>query len=129
MKSLRSAAILATLLLSFTTSAPAQPQSDTAATAQALNALLAASNGFIPESSSCSDDYGQRGKATVKDMLAAHLATMSSGDNRIQGKCALDRCELKITHAEGTAATTATIKFDLLQGQAKLSTLECTATP
>lgn len=128
MESIRPTRLFALLALSLLASSLAHAQ-NASSTDQALNALLSASNAFIPESSSCRGQYGQRGRATVKDLLANRLAYFSSGDNVIRGNCALDRCELNISHASETNVSTTIIKFDLVQGQVKAFTLECIFKP
>ena len=106
-------------------SAPVDP----IASSKALGALLAASNTLIPESSSCQGNYGQSGKAAVKDLLAIQLAYLYSGKNAIQGNCTSKRCTVTITHASGEDVSSAIIMFDLAHGKASIPTLQCVITP
>jgi hypothetical protein len=102
---------------------------DPVATTTALRPLLAISNAEIPKNSSCQGDYGQIGKAKVKDLLAIQLAYLYSGENVIQGKCADQTCVISITHASDENVSSATVKFNVAQGRAKIATLQCVTTP
>jgi|CXWL01.1.fsa_nt_gi hypothetical protein len=106
-------------------STPIDPQ----ASSKALGLLLAASNSLIPESSSCQGNYGQTGKATVKDLLAIQLAYLYAGKNVIQGNCSSKQCAVTITHASGDDVSSAIITFNLKQGKASIPTLQCVITP
>jgi hypothetical protein len=102
---------------------------DPVASTKALSALLAISNAEILKNSSCQGDYGQIGKAKVKDLLAVQFAYLYSGENVIQGKCTDRACVISITHALDEDKSSATIKFNLAQGKAKITTLQCVITP
>jgi hypothetical protein len=133
MRALRRASFWAASALIVAAVGPVQAKEgdpiDPAATAQALGALLAASNAVIPASSSCQGHYGQTGKATVKDLLAVQLAYLYSGNNVIQGNCQSRQCTVTITHAAGEDVSSATITFDKVRGKARISTLQCLMTP
>ncbi|CAD5370203.1 conserved exported hypothetical protein [Rubrivivax sp. A210] len=109
--------------------APAAPEPDPAATRQALRALLASAQDGIPRGSGCDGDYGQRGRARVKDLLAVQLAYLYRGDNVITGGCAGNACELTIRHAAGEDVASATLRFEQRQGRARVGTLRCVITP
>lgn len=98
-------------------------------TKQALTHLFAASNEAIPESSSCHGDYGQEGKAQVKDLLAVQLAYLYSGKNTIRGNCDATRCSVTINHSAGEDVSSANVTFRLKRGKASISTLKCVMTP
>lgn len=119
---LQSAALAGALVLQPT---QAQPEPAT----RALRALLAISNAVIPETSTCSADYGQEGQATVKDLLAIQLANLDHGKNTIQGRCTASRCTLTIRHSAGEDMSSAQITFALAGGKARVSTLQCVNTP
>lgn len=104
---------------------PADPR----ATQRALNALLAQSNAMIAKSSTCHADFGQKGPARVKDLLAMRLAYLHSGENRIQGQCNAQRCSLTISHAAGEDVASATLDFALVRGRANVASLQCVSTP
>lgn len=105
--------------------APADPR----ATSQALNALLAQSNAVITKSSTCHADYGQKGPARVKHLLAMRMAYLYNGENVIQGQCDARRCALTISHAAGEDVASATIRFGLVRGRASVPSLHCVSTP
>ncbi|HEY9097264.1 MAG TPA: hypothetical protein VIN38_00190 [Thiobacillus sp.] len=98
-------------------------------TAAALQALLAASNQTIPESSTCHGTYFPGRQATVKDLVAVQLAYLQSGDNVISGSCTKQKCSLEIRHANGEDVSYASIAFDVRNGAACASTLACVITP
>jgi hypothetical protein len=123
---------LAALMLAIAASSAthaATPAADPVATSKALNALLAASNNAIPESSTCYGSYGQEGAATVKDLVAMQLAYLYSGKNTIKGHCTATQCTLSIAHAAGDDVSSAVIKFKLVRGKANAATLRCVITP
>lgn len=105
--------------------APASPDG----TGKVLRALLTISNEAIPGTSSCQGNYGQQGKAMVKDLIAVQLAYLYSGENTIQGNCISTLCTLSIAHASGEDVSSAIIKFKLVRDKASVSTLQCVITP
>ena len=107
----------------------ASSNADPVATQKALSALLAASNDLIPRSSSCHGDFGQPGKAKVKDLVAMRLAYLYTGSNVIEGSCTPKECSLSITHAAGEDVAAATITFALSGSKARASSLQCVITP
>lgn len=104
-------------------------QPDPAATRQALDALLAASNRAIPADSSCSGDYGQSGSARLRDLLAIQLANLNRGANTVTGACQKHRCEVVITHASGEDVSSLTIRFALKGDALDSTSLQCVMTP
>ena len=122
-------ALLALAAIAFSQITAARSAIDPAATGKALSALLTISGENIPESSSCQGNYGQQGKATVRDLLAMQLAYLYTGKNIIQGHCTTKQCTVTITHAAGEDVSSAIIKFEVAQGKASVSTLECVITP
>ncbi len=97
---------------------------------RAMRALLALSNEVIPKRSTCYGNYGQRGAATVKDVLAAQLGNLSPGKNLIRGECTNGRCSVRITHDGGSEdVASAEFKFAVRNGKAVISTLTCLTTP
>lgn len=110
--------------------APAAAEANPVATQKALGSLLAAANDAIPRTSSCHGDYGQAGKARVKDLLAMRLAYLYAGTNVIEGSCnAAQQCTVAIQHAAGEDVASATITFTASGGKARASTLQCVVTP
>ena len=95
----------------------------------ALRALMSVSNTVIPSTSSCSGNYGQRGRATVKDVLSMQFAYLYRGDNKVVGACVRKHCNLQIRHAAGESVFSADISFELSNGKARVSTLQCILTP
>jgi hypothetical protein len=102
---------------------------DPRATTEALRALFAMSNAVIPASSTCQAPYGQTGKATVKDLLAARLANQHAGKNVIQGNCHAGQCAVAILHDNGEDLSSAHIVFNTVRGKARISSLECETSP
>jgi hypothetical protein len=102
---------------------------DLSDTTKALNALLAISNERIPPSSSCFARYGQRGKPTVKDILATQFAVFYRGENIIEGNCKDSKCKVLITHSAGEDVSSATIEFRLKHQHADVRSLKCLMTP
>lgn len=98
-------------------------------TRNAINTLLAVSNSIIPVTSTCQGNYGQKGKAAVKDLLAMQLAYLYSGNNVIEGNCSPKTCTIRINHASGEDVSSATIEFEVKQGKAIAATLQCVITP
>jgi len=104
---------------------------DFVAETQALGALFAVANAYIPESSTCQGHWHYRPpeKSTVKDMLAMLFSGLYSGKNVIRGNCESEQCAVRITHEDGESVSSATIVFNLVQGKASLPTLQCVITP
>jgi hypothetical protein len=119
------------MLVFFALCGPAMAQPGTANDATvALRALLAASGQVIPPRSSCYGRYGQRGAATVKDLLAVQLGNQATGSNAIRGGCVGSSCTLSITHDGGSDdVSSAEIRFSVRNGQARMATLTCIITP
>ena len=107
----------------------AQNEVDPKQTYMVLSALMSESNSIIPTNSSCVGNYGQKGKAAVKDMLSVQLAYLYSGVNKITGNCINDQCQLSIEHNAGEDVYFADIRFKLRNGKARISTLHCILTP
>lgn len=103
---------------------------DPVATQKALSALFAAANDAIPAASSCHGDYGQPGRAKVKDFLAMRMAYLYAGANVIEGSCDNKaQCTVSIQHAAGEDVASATISFNVSAGKARASSLHCVITP
>lgn len=102
---------------------------DPRATSHALNALLTLSNAVIAKSSTCHADYGQKGPARVRHLLAMRMAYLYNGENTIHGRCDAQRCSVVISHAAGEDLASTTIRFDLVQGRASIPSLHCVMTP
>lgn len=117
------------LCLSSSVSSAAEHSADPIATRKALAVLLASSNAAIPNTSTCTGDYGQRGQPTIKDLLAMQLAYLYAGENTIEGKCASGSCSITIKHAAGEDVSSATIEFGIRKGSANPGTLRCIITP
>lgn len=97
-----------------------------------LNILLSASNELIPSESSCGGNYGQAGRARLKDLLSAKLAYLYKGKNTITGRChgkGDKNCVLIIKHTAGEDAYSAEIRFLIQRGKIQMSTLTCVITP
>ena len=108
---------------------PAAP-ADPVATQKALSALLAAANDTIPRASSCHGDFGQTGKAKIKDLLAMRMAYLYAGTNVIEGNCSkAAQCTVTINHAAGEDVASAAISFTVSGGKARSSSLQCVITP
>lgn len=102
---------------------------DPVATQKALSVLLAAANDAIPAASSCHADFGQSGRAKVKDLLAMRMAYLYAGDNAIKGSCNKTQCTLSINHKSGEDVASAVISFRVSAGKARVSSLQCVITP
>jgi hypothetical protein len=104
---------------------------DSHATTEALRALFAMSNAVIPASSTCQAQYGQTGKATVKDLMAVQLAYMYPGGQYvIQGNCHAGQCAVAIyRRGREEDVSSAHIVFNTVRGKARISSLECVTTP
>ena len=107
----------------------ANTDADPNQTFMVLSALMSAANFIIPANSSCAGNYGQSGKAAVKDMLSVQLAYLYRGDNKIVGHCILNQCKLSIEHSAGEDIFSADISFKVRKGKALVSTLHCVLTP
>lgn len=103
--------------------------SDPVATRNALTMLFASSNATIPKSSNCIGDYGQKGPATVKDLLAMQMAFLYAGENTIGGGCAAASCSITIRHSAGEDLSSAIIEFAIRRGSLDPATLRCVMTP
>ncbi|MFN4119564.1 hypothetical protein [Acidovorax sp.] len=112
-----------------TASSAASSSADPVATQQALRALFAAANDAIPAASSCHANFGQSGRAKVKDLLAMRMAYLYAGDNVIKGNCNKAQCTLSINHAAGEDVASAAISFSVIAGKARASSLQCVITP
>lgn len=114
----------------FAAGASAATAADPVATQKALSALLAAANDTIPKASSCHGDFGQAGKAKVKDLLAMRMAYLYAGTNVIEGSCSkAAQCTVTIRHAAGEDVASAAISFAVGAGKARASSLQCVITP
>jgi hypothetical protein len=102
---------------------------DPVATTKALSALLAVANTEIPQNSSCQGDYGQTGRARVRDLLSVQFAYLYAGENVVLGECTNQKCVVSISHAAGESVSSATIKFSISGGKARVTTLWCALTP
>ena len=107
----------------------AEMEADPAQANIVLRALMSVSNTVIPSTSSCSGNYGQRGRATVKDVLSMQFAHLYRGDNKVLASCVGKYCNLQIRHADGESVFSADISFELSNGKARISTLQCVLTP
>ncbi|RYF46666.1 MAG: hypothetical protein EOO27_38905 [Comamonadaceae bacterium] len=123
-------ALAAPPALAADTAPGAAAAADPVATQKALGALLAAANDTIPRASSCHGDFGQTGKAKVKDLLAMRMAYLYAGTNVIEGSCSkAAQCTVTIRHAAGEDVASAAISFAVSAGKARVSSLQCVITP
>jgi hypothetical protein len=102
---------------------------DPVRTTRALNLLLAESSSLIPATSTCQGNFGQRGSATVGNLLAMQLAYLYSGDNTILGACSPKRCDITITHSAGEDVSSTSVSFRLRGGRADVRSMQCVMTP
>ncbi len=128
-RALCTAALFCSALTSPSFSFGASTAVDPTATQKALSALFAAANDNIPSASSCHGNFGQVGRAKVRDMLAMQMAYLYAGTNVIQGHCSDARCTVKINHTAGEDVASAAISFSLNAGKARASSLQCIITP
>ncbi len=98
-----------------------------------LRALLSVGNRAIPTSCSCGGNYGQKGRASIKDLLSMQLAYLYKGENRIVGSIQsngnISKCILIITHTSGEDVSSTEIRFTMKHGQVFMNTLQCVMTP
>ena len=102
---------------------------DPVRTTHALNLLLAESSSLIPATSTCQGDFGQKGAATVGNLLAMQLAYLYSGDNTIRGACSPKRCDITIAHSAGEDVSSTSVSFRLRGGRADVRSMQCLMTP
>ena len=101
-----------------------------AQTKQVLSILFKSSQKTIPKQSSCNGDYGQKGPATIGDLLAMQLAYMQKGTNTIVGQCDANKlCRLNINHSAGEDVYSAEISFNTSKDKLMVETLSCVITP
>ncbi len=107
----------------------AESRVDPEKTRIALHALMQVANITVPSSSSCHGKYDGSKKPTVGHVLSMQLAYLSNGDNHIAGDCIDTHCHIRIRHAFGEDVSSADIRFEVRNGKANVSTLQCVITP
>jgi hypothetical protein len=135
LSSIQFAGLVVIALLAHSAEAKNSLKSNSDASQRAISSLLAVSDEVIPTASTCHGAFGGSGPAKVRDLLAMELATFSRGTNTLVGACKASTagpalaCHVAIAHEFGEEASSAEIRFQVQDGRAVVSSLDCRLAP
>jgi hypothetical protein len=100
--------------------------------ADAVKILIENGSQTVASGSSCDGNYGQKGPATIADVLTRELSNFGRGTNVIEGGCTTaerTNCNLNIHHSYDDDVSSLEMKFDIVSERVVPQSLQCLLTP